>query len=120
MKKKTSRYNGRNIYGQSCISKFVILRKETAMEQYFDALEDIEAHKGERVEYTFVLASDVPPREAEMLYQQMDKIAALRAGEQGKKFVSNATRTKSRSATWAQIQSENEALPRHGVSHAAH
>ena len=50
MKKKTSRYNGRNIYGQSCISKFVILRKETAMKQYFDALEDIEAHKGERVE----------------------------------------------------------------------
>lgn len=90
MKKKTSRYNGRNIYGQSCISKFVILRKETAMKQYFDALEDIEAHKGERVEYTFVLAADVPPREAEMLYQQMDKIAALRAGEQGKKFVSNA------------------------------
>ena len=67
MKKKTSRYNGRNIYGQSCISKCVILRKETAMKQYFDALEDIEAHKGERVEYTFVLAADVPPREAEML-----------------------------------------------------
>ena len=93
MKKTTSRYNGRNIYGQSCISKFVILRKETAMKQYFDALEDIEAHKGERVEYTFVLAADVPPREAEMLYQQMDKIAALRAGEQGKKFVSNAFAT---------------------------
>ena len=75
------------------ISKFVILRKETAMKQYFDALEDIEAHKGERVEYTFALAADVPPREAEMLYQQMDKIAALRAGEQGKKFVSNAFAT---------------------------
>ena len=84
MKKKTSRYNGRNIYGQSCISKFVILRKETAMKQYFDALEDIEAHKGERVEYTFVLAADVPREKPKCFTSRWTKLLPFEPGSRAK------------------------------------
>ena len=84
MKKNTknrtdSRYNGRNIYGERCIAKAVILYKETAMKQCFEALEDIAAHKGERIEYTFVLAPDFSPREAEMLFAYMKRQADCEA-----------------------------------------
>ena len=42
---KVNRYNGRNVYGQRCIAKTVTLEKETALEQYLDILDDVEAHK---------------------------------------------------------------------------
>lgn len=50
---KVNRYNGRNVYGQRCIAKTVTLEKETALEQYLDILDDVEAHKrkGETLEY---------------------------------------------------------------------
>lgn len=35
----------RNIYGQRCISKVVVLKKETAIDQYVEILNDIEQHK---------------------------------------------------------------------------
>ena len=52
-----------------------------------------------------MLAADVPPREAEMLYQQMDKIATLRARDQGKKFVSNAFAA---AISWGDKKMKNE------------
>ena len=51
---KKARYNGRNAFGQRCIAKFVVLEKETAMQQFLEALADIDAHEGQRIEYTFV------------------------------------------------------------------
>ena len=40
--KKNSRYNGRNVFGERCIAKFVTLEKATATEQYIEILEDLE------------------------------------------------------------------------------
>ena len=38
-KKKTEniRYNGRNAFGERCIAKFLVLEKETAMQQFLEA-----------------------------------------------------------------------------------
>ena len=37
---KKNIYNGRNIYGQRCIAKFVKLEKETALDQYLATMKN--------------------------------------------------------------------------------
>ena len=66
-KKKTEniRYNGRNAFGERCIAKFLVLEKETAMQQFLEALADIDAHKGKRIEYTFQLGKTFTHEEAD-------------------------------------------------------
>lgn len=43
--------NGVNIYGQTCVEKVLVLRKETAIQQYKDMMEDM-VNNGNSVEYT--------------------------------------------------------------------
>ena len=63
MKKQNKKNNhaGRNIFGQKCITKEVILNKENALEQYLEVLNDIEQHRqlGINIEYDVKLPKDV-------------------------------------------------------------
>ncbi len=63
MKKNMKKNNriGRNIYGQKCITKEVVLNKENALEQYIEVLNDIEQHrqKGINIEYDVKMPKDV-------------------------------------------------------------
>ena len=84
--KKNSRYNGRNVFGERCIAKFVTLEKATATEQYIEILEDIYNHPGDIIEYTFTLSNDFSPSESEELYRWIDKVSALYAMAKKKDF----------------------------------
>ena len=83
---KKSHYNGRNVFGERCIAKFVTLEKATATEQYIEILEDIYNHPGDIIEYTFTLSNDFSPSEAEKLYRWIDKVSALYATAKKKDF----------------------------------
>lgn len=89
-KKKTEniRYNGRNAFGERCIAKFLVLEKETAMQQFLEALADIDAHKGKRIEYTFQLGKTFTHEEADAFRLQMDRITAFRARTQSRPYFS--------------------------------
>ena len=84
--KKATRYNGYNAFGDRCIAKTAVLKKETALVQYLEALADIDTHDGERIEYTFALGKDFTREEAEAFWGQMKKIAEFRAKAQSKPF----------------------------------
>jgi hypothetical protein len=84
--KKRTRYNGRNVFGEACIAKFVVLKKETALDQYIEALDDIDAHKGVRIEYTFALDKNITKEEAYDLSDKMEIIAEFRARAKEKSF----------------------------------
>ncbi len=83
---KKARYNGRNAFGQRCIAKFVVLEKETAMQQFLEALADIDAHEGQRIEYTFAIGKDFTREEADAFWVQMDRITAFRAQAQNNPY----------------------------------
>lgn len=78
--RKVNRYNGRNVHGQRCIAKTVTLKKETALEQYLDILDDVEAHKhkGETLEYT-VFSPGFTKEEIEELHGAIERVMAFRA-----------------------------------------
>ena len=76
---KKARYNGYNVFGDRCIAKFVTLEKDTAIKQYLDILDDIDAHASENLEYTFTLSKDFSEEESKALYRDIDRITALRA-----------------------------------------
>ena len=63
MKKQNKKNNhaGRNIFGQKCITKEVILNKENALEQYLEVLNDIEQHRqlGINIEYDVKMPSAI-------------------------------------------------------------
>ena len=83
---KGSHYNGRNVFGERCIAKFVTLEKATAVEQYLEILADIDNHPGDIIEYTFTLSKDFSHSEAEALYKWIDKVSAFHAMAQKKNF----------------------------------
>ena len=72
------KFNGRNVFGQRCIAKFVKLEKETAAEQYLAILADIENANGKKIEYT-VDGSCFTKEEANKFYDQIARMIALRA-----------------------------------------
>ena len=72
------KFNGRNVFGQKCIAKFVKLEKETAAEQYLAILADIENANGKIIEYT-VDSSCFTKEEATAFYDQIACIMELRA-----------------------------------------
>lgn len=72
------KFNGRNVFGQRCIAKFVKLEKETAVEQYLTILADIENANGKKIEYT-VDGSCFTKEEANKFYDQIARMIALRA-----------------------------------------
>ena len=75
---KFQKYNGRNVFGETCIAKSVDLKKETAVEQYLAALEDVEAHHGQRIEYTLTSKS-MTPEELQETMEEVGKIMRLRS-----------------------------------------
>ena len=83
--KKQNKNNrtGRNIYGQRCIAKEVILTKENAIAQYIEVLNDIEQHKkmNINIEYDIKMPKDVFAREeiAE-LNRKLSNLTMLRSG----------------------------------------
>ncbi len=74
------KYNrkGRNVFGEKCITKFAVLNKETAKEQYIDALEDILRGKdcGILIEYTFAFEG-FTPSELYEITQWMKNVMAI-------------------------------------------
>ena len=42
---------GKNVFGEICVTKFLKLDKETALEQYVEMMNDITSHHG-KIEYT--------------------------------------------------------------------
>lgn len=83
---QTNKNTGRNIYGQKCIAKFVKLEKETAITQYFEAQDYIDAHRGEKVEFTLD-ASCFTEEECREFFKKVERIAELRAQLTGRTFV---------------------------------
>ena len=80
--KKNTR-TARNIYGQKCIAKEVILNKETALEQYIEVLNDIEQHRqmGINIEYDVKMPKDVfSNEEIAELNRKISKLTMLRSG----------------------------------------
>ena len=90
--KKTTRYNGYNVFGERCIAKTVTLQKDTALKQYLDMLDDIDSHPGEIIEYTFYLSKDITKEDADAIYAQIERISALRAMMTQRKFVQASVR----------------------------
>ena len=84
--KKHNKYNGRNIYGQRCIAKFVKLEKETALDQYLAIMADIENTHGEAIEYT-IDSSCFTREEAIQFSNKITRIMELRARVKGLGFV---------------------------------
>ena len=89
MKKKNNKKSqkntrmGRNIYGQKCIAKEVILDKETALDQYIEVLNDIEQHRqmGTNIEYDVKMPKDVfSQEEIAELSRKMSALMMLRYG----------------------------------------
>lgn len=84
--KKQSKKNiqmGRNIYGQRCITKEVILKKETAIAQYIEVLDDIEQHRkmNINIEYDVKMPKDVfSNEEITELNKKMSNLMMLRCG----------------------------------------
>ena len=91
---KVNRYNGRNLYGQRCIAKTVTLEKETALEQYLDILDDVEAHKrkGETLEYT-VFSPGFTKEELEELNGAIERVMAFRARMNNTNFLTAELKT---------------------------
>ena len=87
MKKNTSRYNGRNVFGERCIAKFATLEKGTALKQFMEILDDLDAHAGMCIEYTFNLSKDFSPEEAAELHAQLDRVSALHAMSKNREFI---------------------------------
>ena len=87
--RKNNNYNGRNVYGQPCIAKFVKLEKETALDQYLAILADIENANGKAVEYT-VDSSCFTREEAEEFGKKAERIMELRARLRDVGFVTGA------------------------------
>ena len=81
--------NGRNVYGQPCIEKFVKLEKETALDQYLAILADIENANGKAIEYT-VDSSCFTREEAIAFNDKLERIMALRASLRGVGFVTGS------------------------------
>lgn len=84
--RKNNNYNGRNIYGQRCIAKFVKLDKETALDQYLAIMADIENTHGEAIEYT-IDSSCFTREEAIQFSNKIARIMELRARMKGLGFV---------------------------------
>ena len=84
--RKNNNYNGKNVYGQPCVAKFVKLEKETALDQYLAILDDIENANGKAIEYT-VDSSCFSREEAEEFGKKVERIMALRARLRGVGFV---------------------------------
>ena len=73
----------RNVYGQKCIAKEVILNKETALDQYMEVLKDIERHKmmNINIEYDVKMPKDVfSEEEIAELNRKISKLTMLRSG----------------------------------------
>lgn len=83
---------GRNIYGQRCITKFVKLEKETALEQYMDILTDLDSYHVHNIEYT-VDCSCFNDEERIAFNNKLSKIMELRVGFQGYGFVTGTSYT---------------------------
>ena len=81
--------NGRNVYGQPCIEKFVKLEKETALDQYLAILADIENANGKAIEYT-VDSSCFTREEAIAFNDKLERIMALRARLRGVGFITGS------------------------------
>ena len=80
--KKNTR-TARNIYGQKCIAKKVILSKETALDQYIEILNDIEQHRqmGINIEYDVKMPKDVfSNEEIAELNRKISNLTMLRSG----------------------------------------
>ena len=74
----------RNIYGQPCIMKEVVLTKENAINQYIDVLIDIEQHKrmNINIEYDVKMPKDIfTKEEIETLSRQIRNLTMLRSGK---------------------------------------
>ena len=87
--RKNGIYNGRNVYGDPCIAKFVKLEKETALDQYMAILADIENTNGKAVEYT-VDSSCFTKEEAIAFGKKEERIMELRARLRGVGFVTGS------------------------------
>lgn len=82
---RKNNYNGRNVYGQRCIAKFVKLEKETALDQYMDIIADLEASQGQTIEYT-IDSSCFSCEEAEQFNNKLIRIMELRSRMRGYSF----------------------------------
>ena len=74
---------GRNIYGQRCIAKVVVLKKETAIDQYVEILNDIKQHKkmNINVEYDIQMSKEIFSQEdINELNRKFNNLALLRSG----------------------------------------
>ena len=85
MKKQNKKNNhaGRNIFGQKCITKEVILNKENALEQYLEVLNDIEQHRqlGVNIEYDVKMPKDVFSQDdIDEMNRKMSNLMMLRYG----------------------------------------
>jgi len=77
---------GKNVFGERCIEKFVTLEKDTAITQYLEILDDLEANKGKRIEYTIAFYKDLTKSEIHMLSNKMAILAKLRAAANAQGF----------------------------------
>ena len=85
---------GRNIYGQRCIAKVVVLKKETAIDQYVEILNDIEQHKrmNINVEYDIQMPKEIFSQEdINELNRKFNNLAMLRSGMMQIPFVNMNT-----------------------------
>ena len=85
MKKQNKKNNhaGRNIFGQKCITKEVILNKENALQQYLEVLNDIEQHRqlGINIEYDVKMPKDVFSQDdIDEMNRKMSNLMMLRYG----------------------------------------
>lgn len=81
--KKNRNNSGRNIFGDACATKKIVLEKENALAQYMKVLDDLERHKRMNInlEYDVVFPKEVfTDEEIDELYAQIKKIMMLRAG----------------------------------------
>ena len=81
---------GRNIYGQHCIAKEVILTKEKAIDQYIEVLNDIEQHRkmNINIEYDVKMPREVfTQEEIDELSRKIRNLTMLRSGMANVPFV---------------------------------
>ena len=81
--KKNMKKNARNIFGEKCIAKEVILNKETALEQYIEILNDLELHRqmGINIEYDVKMPKEVfSEEEIDEMNRKMNVLMMLRFG----------------------------------------
>ena len=73
---RNNKYNGRNVFGQRCVAKYLKLDKENAFDQCVQILKEVMT-SNVTIEYTLDWSA-FTPEEAQEIQDKLDRLCALR------------------------------------------